>query len=239
MSRVPSPAAPPAPQLAVGTAYQQAFEVYQGGEAYPGGVRCRSTSPYAVSHTSSTWSCCGGTALMAMVQVAVIPSLSVTVRVTVYMPARSTKNPVVALVGLVGFEVEPAGREVTAQLYVTVPPSGSEPLPLSVTVASGVVLMPAPQLAIGGPITSGHSSSSSAVPSQSSSRRLPHTSVLGPIEPLQLPHAPAAQVWVPATHSPTSVPHFCDSPSSVLPSQSLSLLSQISVAGPVDPLHGP
>src|SRR5262249_2827278 len=159
--------------------------------------------------TSSTWSCCGGTALMATVQVAVLPSLSVTVSVSVYMPARSTKNPVDALLGLFGFEVEPLGREATVQLKVTASPSGSEPRPLGVSGSSAVVLMPAGHIATGGGLVG---QPSSTMPSQSSSIRLPQTSVTGPIDPAQAPHTPAEQVCLPATHAPTSVPQGRMSP---------------------------
>jgi hypothetical protein len=46
--------------------------------------------------------------------------------------------------------------------------------------------------------------------------------------PVQVPQLPAAQVWVPAEHSPTSVPQPRTRPSSICPSQSSSALLQIS-----------
>src|SRR3990172_3073559 len=46
----------------------------------------------------------------------------------------------------------------------------------------------------------------STAPSQSLSRRS-QASATGPVSPVQPPHTPPVQVWVPATHSPMSLPH--------------------------------
>jgi tRNA-dihydrouridine synthase len=50
---------------------------------------------------------------MVTVHDAVSPSLSVTVKVRTYVPARSTKNVVLADVGDAGVDVDPGGAEVT------------------------------------------------------------------------------------------------------------------------------
>ena len=51
----------------------------------------------------------------------------------------------------------------------------------------------------------------STAPSQSLSRRS-QASATGPVSPVQPPHTPPVQVWVPATHSPMSLPHARISP---------------------------
>src|SRR5689334_11735849 len=56
------------------------------------------------------------------------------------------------------------------------------------------------------------------------------TSGIGPI-PLHIPKTPIEHVCVPIVQRPTSVPHERVTPSSVIPSQSLSTLSQISPLG--------
>ena len=74
---------------------------------------------------------------------------------------------------------------------------------------------------------------SSICPSQLSSLLL-QVSVVGSIEPVQEDHCPFEHVWVPFLHSPISEPHSLvepstqSQPSSVWPSQLLSMLSHIS-----------
>lgn len=103
-----------------------------------------------------------------------------------------------------GCATDPAGRAVTDHEYPTAPPSGSEPAPLSVTAVPAVVVAFPGQVAVGG--NTGHTPSSSAFPSQSSSRPL-HTSLAGPTPPPQGPHAPRIeQTCCPGLHCPTSLP---------------------------------
>src|SRR3989344_7964347 len=81
---------------------------------------------------------------------------------------------------------------------------------------------------------------SSTRPSQSSSSALQISSVPS-TRPLQDPHRPSEQVWVPATQEPSSVPQLRTSPSrqsqtspsSIEPSQSSSSPLQVSVRGPI------
>src|ERR1041385_4393577 len=78
---------------------------------------------------------------------------------------------------------------------------------------------------------------SSIVPSQSSSSPL-QISVDGPVPPMHCT-VPATQWFVPWTHVPVPLPQRAPppgSPSSTMPLQSLSTLSQISARGTTTPL---
>src|SRR5688572_20893790 len=73
---------------------------------------------------------------------------------------------------------------------------------------------------------------SSGVPLQFSSRPFPQISGTAVTPPVHEPQVPPVQVWLPNSHSPTSVPHGMVAPvvqvqpSSTGPSQSLSRPSQ-------------
>src|SRR5688500_12247197 len=77
----------------------------------------------------------------------------------------------------------PAGALINVQRHEAITPSGSVPMPLSVTGTSGVVISDPGQIAVGGIMQA----PSSAIPSQSSSRES-HVSGRGSTSPLQVLH---------------------------------------------------
>lgn len=141
-----------------------------------------------VPHVAATGATGGGlhaaVAVTWVLQHADVPAALVAQYVSSYAPGRSGTSCVDGDDAGAGWAVEPPGFCVTDHEDVSAPPPGSEACATSGTPSPTVVVAPTGHVTKGGAV--GQTPPSSTEPSQSSSRPL-HTSVAGPIAPLQAP----------------------------------------------------